>query len=121
MFHDASVRRFTVEHDELRIETEAFAFAPGETMPPALVVIAGLQRIFRNDVEIGAFEVESEDAEIYGLQASPEGVLLHLIWHFWNPKAPEVWCTYRFPAASLRVEALSGGPLLPVPASSVPE
>lgn len=61
-----------------------------------------------------AVQIESADAQIFGLEGSLGGVRLHLIWRFWNPRAPEVWCTYWFPGATLHAEALTGGPLVPV-------
>ncbi len=115
MFHDTPVTRFLIQQEALIIETEAFSFSPTETVPPARIVVAGLQSVFRNDAEIPAFMVESGDAEIYGLDDGPDGVRLDLIWHFWAPRRPEVWCSYRFPGATLRIEALVGGPLGPVP------
>ena len=114
MFHDTPVNRFVLHGDELLIETEEFAFSFTEIVPPGRIVISGLQSIFCNDVEVAAFSVESDDAEIYGLHALSDGVELQLIWCFWQPKAPQVWCSYRFPGATLHVEALSGGPLVPV-------
>ena len=114
MFHDAPIRGFAIQGEELHIEVEEFSFSPTETIPPARIVIARPWCVHRNDVEVAAFEVESDDAQIYRLDSLPDGVRLHLIWRFWKPRAPEVWCTYWFPGATLRTEALSGGPLVPV-------
>lgn len=118
MFHDATVSGFVVHANELRIETEEFGFSPTEVVPPALIIISSVQSIHRNEVEVVRFEVESDDAEIYSLDGLVDGVRINLIWHFWKPKAPEVWCTYWFPGATLYTEALSGGPLAPVQMSS---
>jgi len=116
MFHDTSVTRFLIQGDTLTIETEEFSLSPTETVPPARIVVSGLHAILRNDAEVPAFVVESDDAEIYGLDGGTGGVRLELFWHFWAPRRPEVWCSYRFPGATLRIEALAGGLLVPVPA-----
>ena len=112
MFHDASVSCFAIHGDELCIETEEFGLSFTETVPPARITIAGLRCVYRNDVKVAGFKIESDDAEIYGLDTLPDGFRLHLVWHSWKPRAPEVWCVYWFPGATLRTEALSGGPLV---------
>ena len=114
MFHDASVSRFAILAEEIHIETEEFSLSHTETMPPARIIIAGLGCIYRNDMEIAAFEIESDDAEIYGLDSLPEGVRLHLVWQFWKPRAPEVSCIYWFPGGVRHVQALSDAPNPPV-------
>ncbi len=118
MFHDVSVSCFSIHGEELRIETEGFSLSPTETVPPARIIIAGSRCVHRNDVKVAVLEIESDDAEIYGLDSSSDGVRLHLIWNFWKPRASEVWCVYWFPGATLRTEALSGGPLVLVQAPS---
>lgn len=114
MFHDAPVSRFLVRQAELVIEVEAFSPSRTETMPPARIVIAGARRILMNDETVPAFEIESDEAEINGLDAHSDGVRLVLFWHHRNPKAPALCRGYRFPGATLHVEALAGGPLAPV-------
>ncbi|WP_375465357.1 hypothetical protein [uncultured Methylobacterium sp.] len=114
MFHDASVSRFLVRETDLVIEVEAFSFSWTETMPPARIVIVGAQCTVRNGEKIRTFVIETGDAEIHGLDAYPNGVRLVLFWHHRNPKVQAVCCNYWFPGATLRVEALSGGPFTPV-------
>ena len=114
MFHDAFVSRFTINGDELRIETHAFAFSFDETVPPGLIVVSGIRSIYESEIEVAAFAVESDDAEINALDVLPDGVRLVLFWHFWTPRAPTLCRGYWFPGATLHVEALSGGPLVPV-------
>ncbi|TXN70474.1 hypothetical protein [Methylobacterium sp. WL6] len=114
MFHDAFVSRFVAQETGLVIEVDEFSFSSNETMPPARIVIAGARCIIRNDEIVGAFEVESGDAEINDLYPYPNGVRLVLFWHQGNPRAPAHCCGYRFPGATLHIEALSGGPLVPV-------
>lgn len=114
MFHDCSIRRFVLRGEVLCIEIERFSLSPDKDMPPARILISGLTHVYRNDVNVAAFEVESDDAEIVRLDVSQDGVELCLLWHFWTPEAPAVWCRYMFPGATLRIEALAGGPLTPV-------
>jgi hypothetical protein len=113
MFHDASVTRFTFRGQDLHIETEAFALSPIETVPPARIVIAESKSISING-QIGAFEVESDEAEIYSLESSAEGVLLDLIWHFRKPARQEIFRSYLFAGATLTVHNLHREPLFPI-------
>ncbi|MGU3495084.1 hypothetical protein ACLBXM_13660 [Xanthobacteraceae bacterium A53D] len=115
MFHDAPIGRITVTPGALDIETETFSFGPGERLPPGRIRLEGIGTIFRNDVPIPVFAIESDDGEIHHLHADADGVHLHIIWHRWTPKAEQVFATYRFPGARLAVEAMDGGPLRPVP------
>lgn len=113
MFHDTPVTRILVLEGELHIETDAFAFSMTETVPPGRIVITQVHGVFRNDDPRAAFEIESEDAEIYGLESTPDGVLLDLIWHYYGPSRT-TWCTYWLPGAIPHIEALAGGPLAPI-------
>lgn len=115
MFHDAPVSGFTLKGDELHIETEEFSFGPGEILPAARIVIGRVREVFRNDAMVATFTVESDDAEIHHLENSPDGVRIDLIWQFWTPRKPYVFTAYRFPGATLHIEALSGAPLRPLP------
>lgn len=76
MFHDAPVSRLAVQAEVLVIETEAFSFSPTEILPAARIVIAGAQGLYRNDVKVAAFRIESDDAQIFGLEGSSNGVQL---------------------------------------------
>lgn len=115
MFHDATVSGFVVLDDELRIETEGFSGGPDEKIPPARILITGIADIYRNGDKIDAFSVESDDAEIFGLDVSATGVELILIWHFWNRRPLSDFAVYLFPMANLHTEAIGGGPLKFVP------
>lgn len=114
MFHDAPVGRVLLQDGALCIETDAFSPAPNETLPPARIVIAAIRDVYRDDVKVAAFLIESDDAEIYGLEIRSDGVRLNLAWCFWHPRAPDIFRAYCFPGATLHVEALSGGPLVPL-------
>ncbi|MDU7519943.1 MAG: hypothetical protein E7K72_00885 [Roseomonas mucosa] len=113
MFHDCSVVRFDIRGRDLLLETEEFSLSETETLPAARILIAGSRCIHRDGELVAAFEVESDDAEIYSLDSLPDGVRMHLLWHFWRPRAPERWRSYWFPGATLVLQALAGGPLLP--------
>lgn len=112
-FHDAFVRRITIGAESLLLETDAFSLSFTETMPPGRVLISGHRTLLKNELEVGAFEIESDDAEINILDVSNEEVRLVLFWHAWAPKRSSVCAGYRFPGATLRVEAEDGGPLVP--------
>lgn len=111
MFHDAAISRFVVLDDALRVETEEFGAGPDKKMPPARILITGIGDIYRNGDKIDAFRVESDDAEIFGLDVSAKGVELILIWHFWHPRPRSDFAVYLFPLANLHTEAIDGGPL----------
>lgn len=115
MFHDCPVNRFAILDDELRIETDDFSVGPGEKMLPARILITGIEEIYRNGKKTDAFRVESDDAEIFGLDVSEKGVELILIWHTWNPRLSSDFAVYLFSMATLHTESIDGGPLKIVP------
>lgn len=114
MFHDASVHRFVIRSDGIQMETEEFACSRTETMPAGRIVIAGALCMHRNDEVVAAFEIESDDAEINGVDRLPDGVRVVLFWHFWKSKAPAICRAYWFQGATVCAETLAGGPLVPM-------
>lgn len=39
-------------------------------------------------MKVAAFVIESDDAEIYGLESLYDGVRLSVIWHIWSRRIP---------------------------------
>ncbi len=112
MFHDATVSRFVLFDDQLRLDTEELSVGANEKMLPSRILIRAIGDIYRNGKMIDAFRVESDDDEVVELKNSTEEVELTLIWHFWNPSTPDVFGIYLFPMADLHTESISGGPLM---------
>ena len=64
VFHDTFVQRFTIGTDRLVLETDAFSFSFAETVPPGRIIISDYGMLLKDGEEVGAFEIESDYAEI---------------------------------------------------------
>ena len=114
MFHDAFVNRFTIGTDRLVLETDAFSFSFTEIVPRGRIIISGHQILLKNGEEVSTFDIESDGAEINSLGVSDQEVLLVLFWHSYAPQRSSVCAAYRFPGATLHIEAKDGGHLVSV-------
>ena len=110
--------RFTIGTDRLVLETDTFAFSFTETVPRGRIIISGHRTLLKDGDKVGAFQVESGDAEINDLCMSDEEVRLVMFWHSYTPQPSTVCVAYRFPGAALHIEAEDGGPLVPFVSSN---